>query len=69
MSKEKEEKINELLGRLNYWTSLIQSENVADTGEVRSMIDNLKQQITKLGARIRWDKEKKRFEVLNGKGK
>lgn len=49
---DKNETIKMLLEELNNWGQYAPGGQIADTGEVSSMIDNLKEKLAKLGVTV-----------------
>jgi|APCry4251928276_1046603.scaffolds.fasta_scaffold90181_4 hypothetical protein len=52
------ETIRELLAELNYWGQYAPGGRIADTGEVSTMIDNLRQRLAELGVTVSWNGER-----------
>lgn len=62
---DKNETINNLLDELNDWGQYAPGGKIADTGEVSSMIDNLKGKLAELGVTVTL--QGKRFVIDKGK--
>jgi hypothetical protein len=61
------ETIRNLLDELNDWGQYAPGGNIADTGEVSSMIDNLKGKLSELGVTVNWNGERFVIEEIKEK--